>query len=105
MNFSLYSPTAFLYEVGHDRARVAPNPEFLFLTEAAVLAALGDPANPIAVEITHLGTAYTEKLPGPCGAARVHSRRHFAHKTSLAHRSRCDAQAIRESLAPTVSSE
>jgi hypothetical protein len=41
---------------------VAPKPEFLSLTEAAVLAALGDSANPIAVEISRLVTAYTKNL-------------------------------------------
>jgi hypothetical protein len=43
---------------------VAPKPEFLSLTEAAVLAALGDPdpANPIAVEISRLVTAYKKTL-------------------------------------------
>ena len=39
---------------------VAPKPEFLSMTEAAVLAALEDPdpANPIAVEIASLLTPY-----------------------------------------------
>jgi hypothetical protein len=43
---------------------VAPKPEFLSLTDAAVLAALGDPdpANPIAVEINRLVTAYTKNF-------------------------------------------
>ena len=39
---------------------IAPKPQFLSLTEDAVLAALDDPdpANPIAVEIARLITAY-----------------------------------------------
>jgi hypothetical protein len=43
---------------------VAPKPEFLSLTEQAVMAALDDPdpANPIAVEIQRLVTAYTRIL-------------------------------------------
>jgi hypothetical protein len=43
---------------------VAPKPEFLSLTENAVLAALDDPdpANPIAIEIARLMTAYTNNF-------------------------------------------
>jgi hypothetical protein len=43
---------------------VAPKPEFLALTEQAVLAALDDPdpANPIAIEVARLMTAYTNNL-------------------------------------------
>ena len=43
---------------------VAPGPQFLSVTEDAVLAALDDPdpANPIAVEIARLVTAYTNSF-------------------------------------------
>jgi hypothetical protein len=43
---------------------VAPKPQFLSLTEDAVLAALDDPdpANPIAVEVARLVTAYTNNF-------------------------------------------
>ncbi len=43
---------------------VAPKPQFLSLTEQAVLAALDDPdpANPIACEIARLVTAYTRNI-------------------------------------------
>jgi hypothetical protein len=43
---------------------VAPKPQFCFLAENAVLAALDDPdpANPIAIEIARLVVAYTSSF-------------------------------------------
>lgn len=43
---------------------VAPKPEFLCLTEQAVLAALDDrdPANPITIEVARLVTGYTSNF-------------------------------------------
>jgi hypothetical protein len=86
---------------------VAPKPEFLSLTEAAVLAALGDPAKPIAVETRRLVTAYTKNFRDhverlgyiPADTLRIKPRWPIE-----AVAMRMTTQAIRESLAP-VSSE
>jgi hypothetical protein len=86
---------------------VAPKPEFLSLTEAAVLAALGDPAKPIAVETRRLVTAYTKNFRDhverlgyiPADILRIKPRWPIE-----AVAMRMTTQAIRESLAP-VSSE
>jgi hypothetical protein len=89
---------------------VAPKAEFLSLTEAAVLAALDDPdpANPIAVEITRLFTAYANNFRDhverlwyiPADILRIKPRWPIE-----AVAMRMTTQAIRESLAPPVSSE
>ncbi len=89
---------------------VAPKREFLSLTEAAVLAALADPdsANPIAVEIARLLTAYTKNFRDhverlgyiPADILRIKPRWPIE-----AVAMRMTTQAIRESLAPPVSSE
>ncbi len=87
---------------------VAPKPEFLFLTEAAVLAALGDPANPIAVEITRLVAAYTKNFSAhvdrigyiPYDILGIKPRWPIEGVAM-----RMTTEAIRESLAPPVSSE
>ena len=87
---------------------VAPKPEFLSLTEAALLAALGDPANPIAVEITRLVTAYTKNFQdhverlGYIPADILHIKPRWPLEAVAM---RTTTQAIRESLAPPVSSE
>jgi hypothetical protein len=41
---------------------VAPKPEFLSLSEQAVLPALDDPANPIAIEVARLVATYTNNF-------------------------------------------
>jgi len=85
---------------------VAPKPEFLSLTEAAVLAALGDPAKPIAVETRRLVTAYTKNFRDhverlgyiPADILRIKPRWPIE-----AVAMRMTTQAIRESLAPVLS--
>jgi len=87
---------------------VAPKPEFLSLTEAAVLAALGDQANPIAVETRRLVTAYSKNFGNhverlgyiPADILRIKTRWPIE-----AVAMRMTTQAIRESLAQPVSSE
>jgi hypothetical protein len=89
---------------------VAPKPEFLSLTEAAVLAALDDPdpTNPIAVEIARLVAAYTKNFEDhverlgyiPADILRIKPRWPIE-----AVAMRLTTQTIREFLAPPVSSE
>lgn len=89
---------------------VAPKPQFLALTEDAVLAALDDPdpANPIAVEIARLITAYANNFKNhverlgyiPTDILRVKPRWPIE-----AVAMRLTTEVIPESLAKTVSPE
>jgi hypothetical protein len=89
---------------------VAPKPEFLALTERAVLAALDDPdpTNSVAIEVARLVTAYTDNF-------KTHIERLGTLPTDLlrvkprwqieAVAQRLTTQAIRGSLAQSVSSD
>jgi len=87
-----------------------PGPQFLSVTEDAVLAALDDPdpANPIAVEIARLVTAYTSNFRDhvdrigyiPADVLRVKPRWPIE-----AVAMRLTTQAIRESLAQPPSTD
>jgi hypothetical protein len=109
MHFLLHSPIGFLYEVGHDRDR-RTQVGISFPDGAAVLSALGDsdPANPIAVEISRLVTAYTKNLRDhverlghiPADILRIKPRWPIE-----AVAMRMTTKAISESLSPPVSSE
>jgi hypothetical protein len=89
---------------------VAPKPEFLSLTENAVLAALDDPdpANPIAIEVARLVTAYTNNFAGhverlgyiPADILRVKPRWPIE-----ADAMRLTTKAIRDTLAQPTSSD
>jgi hypothetical protein len=89
---------------------VEAKPEFRPLAESPVLATLDDPdpANPIAVEISRLVTAYTKNFSAhvdrigyiPYDILRIKPRWPIE-----AVAMRMTTQAIRESLAPPVSSE
>jgi hypothetical protein len=89
---------------------VAPKPEFLSLTENAVLAALDDPdpANPIAIEIARLMTAYTNNFRShverlgyvPADILRVKPRWPIE-----AVAMRLTTKAIRDTLAQPTSSD